>query len=265
MKNILITGDDGYNSIGVRLVAKALKDKYNITIVGTLKQQSGVGGKLSLDKVLKWGKDTVDGIPAFWVDGSPVDSVSFAKAYLTNKSFDLLISGMNFGSNVSSALISSGTFGAAFRALSIKLAPKAIAISMKSSSASEVMRNHDHKKDGLEKYEDYPGKWVKRILNLVIQENLWGVNLLNINLPSSTPKGVKFTKIEPFLSNYYNQGKTEIKNGTMQYKTSSGWTDRSLEYDTSALVNGFVTISPCQNTFLDKQALKRLKNLQLKI
>jgi 5'/3'-nucleotidase SurE len=45
---ILLTGDDGYNSIGTRLLVHALKNEHTLQIAATKSQQSGVGGQLSL-------------------------------------------------------------------------------------------------------------------------------------------------------------------------------------------------------------------------
>src|SRR4030043_988938 len=125
---ILLTGDDGYNSLGTRVLIHHLKDKYDISVVGTKVQQSGVGGKLTLDRSFKWGLKKVDGIEAIWVDGTPVDAIEFAQGYF-KKPFDLVISGINWGENVTPALISSGTFSAAVRALGVKIAGRAIAMS----------------------------------------------------------------------------------------------------------------------------------------
>ncbi len=257
-KKILITGDDGFNSIGIRLVADALKERYEVYIVGTLTQQSAVGGRLSLDQKLKWGKEEVDGIKAIWVDGSPCDAMEFSRAYFPKNNFDLIVSGMNMGSNVSSAIISSGTFAAAFRGLSLQLAPKAIVVSQKVKKHKDFIRNHDHKKDSLDQYLNYPGKWLKKVLQLSLDEDLWGVNLVNINLPADMPKGIRFTEIEPYLANYYIDP-AKIKEDEMIYNSSTGKNDTSTKFDTGALLNGFVTISPCNTTFLDYMALQKMK------
>ncbi len=259
VKKILITGDDGYNSIGIRLVVRALKDKYDLQIVATKKQQSGMGGKINLNQELQWGKDKVDEIDAIWIDGSPVDSVEFALKYFGKNSFDLIISGANLGSNVSNALISSGTFSVAFRALSIELAKKAIVMNIKSKDKKNIFKNHNHLKDSLKEYLDYPGKWIDKVLNLVIEENLWGEKLLNINLPKTNPKGIRFASIEANLHNYY-QDPVKINADTMIYKATKGEDKRINENDTSLLTAGFITISPCVTNFLDKKALERLKN-----
>ena len=50
IKRILLTGDDGYNSLGTRLLIYFLKDRYELAIAGTKHQQSGVGGHVNVLK-----------------------------------------------------------------------------------------------------------------------------------------------------------------------------------------------------------------------
>src|SRR3989338_10762721 len=127
IRQVLLTGDDGYNSIGIRLVANLLKSKYKLVIAGTKSQQSGVGGKLSVFSGGKWGVTDMDGIPALSVSGTPADAIECARAYFQTK-FDLVISGINLGLNVSDPF-TSGTMAAAWRSLKLNLTDKAIALS----------------------------------------------------------------------------------------------------------------------------------------
>lgn len=94
-KRILLTGDDGYQSLGTRLVAHVLRENYDLTIAGTVSQQSAVGGKISLADGFNWEKTTVDGIKAYWVDGTPTDAMELMGA-ADEEPFDLTISGMNW-------------------------------------------------------------------------------------------------------------------------------------------------------------------------
>ena len=127
VKNILITSDDGYNAMGVRVLASLLKNKYNLKITGTLDQMSGVGGKLSL-KGGSFGITEVDGVEALYVDGTPVDAVEVANSYYPDR-FDLVLSGINWGQNTGGSVVSSGTVSVALRALVIGITERAIALS----------------------------------------------------------------------------------------------------------------------------------------
>jgi len=127
-KRILLTGDDGYNSLGTRLLIHYLKETYELAIAATRDQQSGVGGHGSFDTRGTWEEVNVDGVPGFWVSGYPVDAVECAQGYFKKK-FDIVISGINWGANVSGSVVTSGTIAAALRALFVQLTPQGIAIS----------------------------------------------------------------------------------------------------------------------------------------
>jgi 5'-nucleotidase len=108
-KRILLTGDDGYKSIGIRLLISLLRDDFDLKIAGPKVQQSGAGGKINLSGG-KWERVEVDGIEGVSVTGSPSDAVEVARTIYGN-SFDLVISGLNYGANVGTGF-ASGTVGA---------------------------------------------------------------------------------------------------------------------------------------------------------
>ncbi len=157
MKRILLTGDDGYNSIGTRLLIHLLKDSYELVVVGTKTQQSGVGGLLHLKEGCTYGETCLDDIQAFWVDGSPGDAMEFAHGYF-KAPFDYVISGINLGENVGPALVASGTVCAAVRALGLDVAPHAIAISW-TTPPDFFFKKHDET-DSLSQYLEHPGEAV---------------------------------------------------------------------------------------------------------
>jgi len=71
IKRILLTGDDGYNSIGIRLLAHFLKEKYELVIAATKVQQSGVGGMLNIKHGGHWEETEVEGVKVIYVSGTP--------------------------------------------------------------------------------------------------------------------------------------------------------------------------------------------------
>ncbi|OGJ40585.1 MAG: hypothetical protein A2378_01875 [Candidatus Pacebacteria bacterium RIFOXYB1_FULL_44_10] len=130
ISSILITGDDGYTSPRTRLLIRLLKDTYDLRVCATNTQQSGVGGYMSIREGGVWGEDAVDGVPALWVDKHPVDAIEVAEMYY-QRTFDLVISGVNWGANLGGSVISSGTFAAGYRALHDRLAPHVMVLSWK--------------------------------------------------------------------------------------------------------------------------------------
>lgn len=120
MKNgkpeIIVTNDDGYFAKGINSIANLLKEYGNVTVVAPQSPQSGKSGSLTLGAPLLLDKLREEaGFRIFSLTGTPVDCVKMAVRILRNegKTPDLLISGINHGSNASASSVYSGTLGAA--------------------------------------------------------------------------------------------------------------------------------------------------------
>jgi len=112
MKEILITNDDGYESQGLLALIDALKDFGHITVVAPSTEKSACGHSLTLTRPLSFisvGDDfyKLD-------DGTPSDCVYLALNSLFElKKPDLIVSGINKGSNMGEDITYSGTAAAA--------------------------------------------------------------------------------------------------------------------------------------------------------
>jgi 5'-nucleotidase len=260
IKRILITGDDGYTSPGTRLLAHFLKEHFDCMVVATKSQMSAVGGALHIKEGGTYGSDTVEGVPALWVDGYPCDALE----YMVGRGygpFDLVVSGINWGMNIGNAIVSSGTYSAAIRSIHIGLAPKAIAISwFTPPSAWTKLHNHD---DSIEEFLTYPGKTAVDIIQLSIQNNFWGADLLNINLPESPANTIRFTKGLEDLKQFFNYPlPADETTHTFSYPKDHPKTNtiNQLEIDTGALLSGYISISPHKKSNLDETLFQKLKD-----
>lgn len=263
IKRILLTGDDGFNSLGTRILIHYLKDSYQLCVVGTLTQQSGVGGHIQFSEK-RWGQAEVDGIRAFWVDGYPADAMEFAQSYFFHAPFDLVISGINLGANVSGSVMTSGTFAAASRSLSLGIANHAMAISWKTAE-SELFRKHEDIID-ISGYLPYPGESANYFVRYAIRNNFWGARLLNMNLPASRPKGAIFTRPLPDITEYYTYPNTiNRKNKTFRFSRLGVKENPSKDtrFDAGALESGYVSITPCKNDLVDEYVFSKVKKTKV--
>ena len=256
IKRILLTGDDGYNSIGIRLLVHFLKNKYDLEIVATKVQQSGVGGKLSIKEGGQWGKVKVDGVPALWVSGTPGDAMELANIYF-NQSFELVLSGINLGPNIVGDL-ASGTFTAAVRAIKLKLAPKAIAFSWV-APGSFWYRDHQGDED-LATYRAYPGAAAYKLIHLAITNNFWDNYLLNINFPDQPTKEAKFTRFAYYFGDFFRPLRLDKTNQTYSYpKGFQPELKGFVNTDADALRSSYISITPCKPDLLNDQSFQALK------
>lgn len=256
VKRILLTGDDGYNSIGIRLLAHFLKDKYELLIAATQVQQSGVGGMLSIKSGGHWGKTKVDGIDAYWVSGSPGDAMELIKS-LGLPSFDLALSGINLGPNLIGDL-ASGTMTAAVRAIKLKLCPKAIAFSW---NAPASFWYHDHLGDeDISQYYDFPGMAAFKLINEAIAQEFWGNFMLNVNFPDQPSNQVKFTRFAYYFDDFFTQ--LEVDKTNHKYSFPAGFKAAVSGFantDADALRSGFISVTPCKPDLLNDTVFQELK------
>jgi len=266
IKNILLTGDDGYNSPGIRLVIAALRDKYNLNVCATFDQQSGVGGMISMANGFEWGSAEVDGIPALWSKGTPCDSMELAYAYL-DQTFDLIISGINWGANLGSAVSGSGTFNAALRGLGLDLAPTALVLSW--DMPVEYYLQHN-KKEKLDDYLEYPGKAVDEVLDLAFEQQFWGAKLININFPALPTKQAMMAGANRLITEIYDHSERKTggsKDGKFEYLGGRinpvGKT--KLETDLQVVASGRISITPCKLDYIDQKAFKKFEKKQYQL
>lgn len=258
IRRILLTGDDGYNSIGTRTLAHFLKPDFDIYIVGTLDQQSGVGGKMTLSGGA-WGETMVDGVNAIWVNAGPVDAMEVAQAYFDTP-FDLILSGINFGANVGGSLNSSGTFAAAFRALNIGISPRAMTLSW-NKWVKHSLENHTGAED-LNEYIDYPGRVAYAVIREALRQDMWGSKFLNINFPEEQSNRVRFTKpLADVREFYYYPLDLDKENHHFSYPAKvNTQANRDIVNDTGAILEGYISITPCQSSMVNESIYQTLKD-----
>ncbi|HJL76620.1 MAG TPA: 5'/3'-nucleotidase SurE [Acidimicrobiales bacterium] len=116
---ILVTNDDGIDSVGLHVLARAMREHGDVTIVAPDQEYSGAGASLgALHLIRPEVHDArVDGIDLAWsVSGPPGLCVIYSRLGIFGDPFDLVVSGINPGSNVGRSVYHSGTIGAALTA-----------------------------------------------------------------------------------------------------------------------------------------------------
>ncbi|GAC1591391.1 MAG: hypothetical protein NVS3B21_09890 [Acidimicrobiales bacterium] len=116
---ILVTNDDGIDSIGLHVLARALRGHGEIVVAAPDSEYSGAGASLGALHVVQpeIRRRTIDGIGEAWsVTGPPALCVMFARLGAFGAPFDLVVAGINPGANVGRAVYHSGTVGAALTA-----------------------------------------------------------------------------------------------------------------------------------------------------
>lgn len=262
VKSILITGDDGYNSIGTRLLAHFLKDDFDVKIAASKSQQTGVGGCINI-KGGAYGEALIEDVPTLWVEGSPCDAVDASREQF-QQTYDLVVSGINMGANIGNSIISSGTFSAAFRALGLGIAKQAIALSW--NCPTSMWTKDHHEEDDLEEFLKYPGEIARQVIDLAIANNNWGAQILNVNFPEKYSNKVRFTRPLQGINDFFFPVKLDEKKRHFYYP--GGLVDKPPQdesIDTDALRSGLISISPCRADFLDEKLYQKHQDLNFQL
>ncbi|HEO98839.1 MAG: 5'/3'-nucleotidase SurE [Campylobacterales bacterium] len=117
MRHILVTNDDGFESKGLHALVEALKPLARVTVVAPTMEKSACGHSLTLTRPLRFIELDDDFFKLD--DGTPTDCVFLSLNKLFDEDYkpDLVISGINKGSNMGEDITYSGTASAAMEAV----------------------------------------------------------------------------------------------------------------------------------------------------
>lgn len=229
---ILVTNDDGIHSPGLWSVAKVLNEIGDVTVVAPDRDQSGVGASMSLMNVVrsKEVESQIEGITAHAVQGTPADCVILANETLIREPVDLLVSGINQGSNLGLDVITSGTVGAAFMGYFRKIPSIALSVASLTNLHYEAAA--------------MAGGAIARY---ILRSESKAPVLLNVNLPNTSPdkiSGVEITKLGPrqYIENVSSGHDGRHTHYWIKHNKSAGFTVQEGA-DILAVRNNKVSIS----------------------
>jgi 5'-nucleotidase len=245
---ILVTNDDGILAPGITALAEALAPLGEIDVVAPESGQSGAAHAITFMSPLITQQVTVGGRLQGWsVDGSPADCVKLAVCELCGGRPDLVVSGINAGSNRGVDVIYSGTVAAAVEAAFIGI--PSLAISLEASRELDFARAAVHAR-GI----------VERAIELGISPGM----VLNVNIPRldrGEPRGVKVVpqSTTPWTDAY--DRRTDPRGRAYFWLSDQGDRDPE-EHDTdlSALRDGYITVTPLQYDLTQYAQLKHLSS-----
>lgn len=111
---ILVVNDDGIQAPGIKHLWNALKDHADLTVVAPAYEQSAVGVSLTIRQPLRLHKvESFGETEAYALNGTPADCVKMALGVVLKKKPDLIVSGINRGTNAGRNIFYSGTVGGA--------------------------------------------------------------------------------------------------------------------------------------------------------
>ncbi len=247
---ILVTNDDGYSAPGIRALINAVKGLGELVVVAPDKPQSGMGHAITVSATLHINEIEVEGVKGYSCSGTPVDCVKIATNKILNRKPDMIVSGINHGSNSSINVIYSGTMSAAVEGAIEKI--PAVGFSLCSHSIDA----------------DFTAsiKIAREVVQEVLKTGMPDHTCLNVNIPNVEPELISGIKVcrqaravweEEFDERVDPQGRTYFwLTGTFINH------DKGEDTDEWALKNNYVSVVPVHCDFTDYKALEQFKDLE---
>ena len=250
--HILLSNDDGYQAPGLKALLESTKEHGEITVVAPDENKSGASGSLTLSKVLTV---KASGERCFAVDGTPVDCVHIGLNGLLDNEPDMVISGINSGSNLGDDVLYSGTVGAALEGR--RLAYPGVAVSLVGSEPKHYWT---------------AGQVASAIVSELKVNPLPSRTILNVNVPDRPLEdlhGYKITRLG-YRARSHPVIRLNASDDYRQYRigTIGSAADCGPGTDFSAVNEGYVSITPLRIDSTDHSQCEHLTdwalNLKLK-
>ncbi len=234
---ILVSNDDGITSPGIRNLVEVMKSLGDVLVVAPNRPQSGMGHAITVGDTLRLKEsDIFDGVRSFECSGTPADCVKMARHYVLKgqRQPDVVVSGVNHGSNTSISVLYSGTMSAAIEA-AIEGTP-AIGFSLCDFSANA---DFSHTRE-----------YISRITKQVLSKGLPKGVALNVNFPPKRNENLKGIKVCRQANAKWVEEFDERRdpNGRRYFWMTGNFVnfDKGEDNDEWAIANNFVSVVPCQ-------------------
>ncbi len=253
---VLLTNDDGIEAEGLQALRQALVAVAGIELVTIAPDgnRSATARMITTRRPL-WVQEVAfeDGTVGFATDGTPVDCVRFATLGLVEGfTPDLIVSGINHGSNLGDDVTYSGTVAAAFEGL--VLGVPAIAVSQQSTDREMDFRFG--RSFRFEAAADFTARLVDDLDDVPLPEG----TLLNINVPGDHPSGVDVTRLGKRIYRDELQLETDAGAGKRRYwiyGADPGYHDEPGT-DLATLAQGRISVTPVHFDLTDVAGIAAL-------
>ena len=232
---ILVTNDDGIHAPGLEALARELRSLGEVRIVAPLSEQSGVAHSITYLTPLM-AREIVKDHRHFGhaVAGSPADCVKLAVLELCPERPDLIVSGINAGSNSGIDVLYSGTVAAAIEGAFFGIT--SVAVSLVADS------NPDY---------DTAARWGAQVIRELLDKGIPEGSLWNVNVPDSRPGwplGVRVVPISVERGRDVMIPRVDPRGRTYYWAaTDDTWKPpHAADSDVEGLAEGYVTVTPLQ-------------------
>jgi 5'-nucleotidase len=249
---ILITNDDGITAPGILNLIRTVKNITNrCVVVAPDSPQSGMGHAITMNATLRLNKSEIEGVEAYSCSGTPVDCVKIATTKVLSEKPDLVVSGINHGSNSSINVIYSGTMSAAVEG-AIEGIPS-IGFSLCNTSIdadfSPIL------------------KYVEDIIRKSLEKTIPANTCLNVNFPAVNADLLNGVKVCRQAKAMWEEefDEREDPSGNAYYWLTGKFVNKEKDHEDTdewAIENNYVSVVPVHFDVTAYDALEGLKHLE---
>jgi len=253
---ILVTNDDGITAPGIQALIRFATEIGEVIVVAPDSPQSGMGHAITINNTLHATKiSTIDesgANAAYSCSGTPADCVKLGLQELLDRKPDLVISGINHGSNASINVIYSGTMSAAIEA-GIEGVP-AIGFSL---------CDYTWKADF-----EQAKKFIQKIIIQALENGIPNGVVLNVNIPKLETNEIKGIKVcRQARANWKEKFDKRVSPMGKDYYWLTGefeLLDNGEDTDEWALANNYISVVPTQFDLTAHHAIQNINDWKLK-
>ncbi len=235
---ILVSNDDGITAPGIRTLVEVAKEIGEVVVVAPDGPQSGMGHAITIGNTLRLDRSIAFddlGIEAYECSGTPADCVKLAKHHvLKDRTPDLVVSGVNHGSNSSISVLYSGTMSAAIEA-AIEGLP----------SIGFSLCDYGHDADF-----SHTKPLITQIISQALEHRIPENTALNVNFPKKSNEAIKGIKVCRQAHAKWQEEfdeRLDPRNRKYYWMTGSFVNfDKGEDTDEWAIANNYVSVVPCQ-------------------
>ena len=249
---ILVSNDDGITANGIRILTEAITSLGDVIVVAPDGPQSGMGHAITIGQPLRLVPTNVFedlGVEAYKCSGTPADCIKLAKHHvLKGKSPDLVVSGINHGSNLAVSVLYSGTMSAAIEG-AIEGYP----------SIGYSLADFSHEADF-----SHTTEYVQKIASEVLNKGMSKGVALNVNFPPKRDENIKGIKICRQAKAHWEE---EFDHRRDPYGRPYFWlagnfvnNDKGEDTDVWAVDNNYVSVVPCQYDMTAHHTMAQINN-----
>ena len=246
---ILLTNDDGIYARGLSALYEELSKEADCLIVAPEIEQSAVGHAITLFRPLMVRSATKGGnFLGYAVCGTPADCVKIGIKKLAEKPVDMVVSGINRGSNTGINVIYSGTVSAATEAAIMGV--PALAVSLDTHKEADFT---------------FAARFARKMVKLIVNKTVLQGSAININipcLPEGEIKGVvvvrqgKVNIIESY------EKRTDPRDNIYYWISAASLTAADdMQTDVGALSQGYITVTPIQSDLTRYDLIEALQTM----